>query len=264
MAVIRARKTRLIKAGMVGAVISLIPSLVACGVLVYFNTKKNAKIEDTQTELAKYTQGAVCVLASDVYCGQVLTAEDITIVKGRFEENCTALDKEFFVGQTMIIDADAGTILNECVVANSIGYDADARAYYVDYIEAPSGMSPHTNFDIRISFPNGEDYLVAANKCINDRDEEGFYLDLTRKEAFMMSSAKVDCSIYEGTKLYLAFYSSGYEKEEIQTYPVNSYVFSLSQWEPNIEEAFHEEDFLRREILESNLFEFMGVTNKLQ
>ncbi len=264
MAVIRARKTRLLKAGMIGALISLIPSLVVCGVLVYFNTKKNAKIEEVQMELSKYTDGVVCVLKSDVERGQVLTVADIALVKGTLAGNKHKESLEDYLGKKMIADAKAGTILNDYVVAETEIYNDNLRTYYIDYINVSNSMASKANFDIRISFPNGEDYLIATNKSINDRDEEGFYVDLTRKEAMMLWGAKVDCKIYEGTSIYLAFYTAGYEDEEQQTYPVNRYIFGLSQWEPNIEEAFSEEDFSRREILEGNLFEFMGVTNNIQ
>jgi len=80
----------------------------------------------------------------------------------------------------------------------------------------------------------------------------------------LLSSAKVDVSIYTGTVLYSAFYASGFDNDEIMTYPVNNYVFSLGQWEPNIKETFPQEMCDKREALEKNLFDFMGVTNNLQ
>lgn len=264
MAVIKARKLKFIKAGVVGAVISLIPSLIACGALLYCISKKNVRIEQGIQELEKYTDAAIYVLKKDVHCGQILQPEDIMVVQGKLYSDRTEESMEYYVGKEMLTDAVAGTVLNSLVVAEIRGENNNLRRYFIDYVEVPGELAEGVNFDIRICFPNGEDYLVAGNKEISIRDEEGFYIDLNRREALLMSSAKVDRGIYQGTRVYAAIYSTGFENEEVQTYPVNKYVFSLGQWEPNLKEAFSEEEFLRRETLEMNLLEFMGVTNNLQ
>ncbi len=264
MAVIKAGKTRLIKAGFAGAGIALIPAIIVCAVLVFFIAKKDTKLEDARLELGRYKEGTVCVLQNDMKRGQEISVEDLKVVKGKFYDG-TRVDKpEDYVGMVLRTDVKAGTILNECVVAEKEEGSDNLRTYYIDYIDVPAGFSERTSFDIRICFPDGEDYLVAGNKEISVSDEEGFYVDLTRREALLLSSAKVDSTIYTGTKLYVAFYTTGFEKDEIQTYPVNSYVFSLGQWEPNIEETFSEEMYTKRETLEKNLLEFMGVSNNLQ
>ena len=264
MAVIKAGRTRLIKAGFAGAGIALVPAIIVCAVLVFFIAKKDTKLEDARLELSRYKEGTVCVLRKGMERGQEIKAEDLTVIKGKFYDKTTFDKPEDYVGMVLRTDVKAGTILNDCVVAKKESGSDNLRTYYIDYIDIPVGFSDGTSFDIRICFPNGEDYLVAGNKEINVRDEEGFYVDLTRREALLLSSAKVDSTIYTGTKIYAAFYASGFEKDEIQTYPVNSYVFSLGQWEPNIKETFSEEMYTKRETLEKNLLEFMGVSNNLQ
>ncbi len=264
MAVIKARKTKLIKAGIVGALISLLPSLVVCSVLLFFITKKNAGLEQKQSELSKYEDSVIYMLKEDVECGQILQPGDIEAVKGKLYSEGFSESLEYYVGKEMITAASAGTLLNSCVVREVFEGDNNMRRYYIDYVDIPQELPEGANFDVRIVFPNGEDYLVAGDKEMRSRDEAGFYLDLNRKEALLMSSARVDCSIYSGTKMYMAGYTTGFEAVEIQTYPVNKYVFELGQWEPNMEDTFDEEEFLRRETLEKNLLEFMGVANNLQ
>ncbi len=264
MAVIKAGRTRLIKAGFVGAGIALIPAIIVCAVLVFFIAKKDTKLEEVNMELGRYKEGTVCILKKDMERGQEIRAEDVSVVSGKFY-NRTSFDKpEDYIGMVLRTDIRSGTILNTCVVAEKENVGDNLRTYYIDYMDIPAGFSDGTSFDIRICFPNGEDYLVAGNKEISVRDEEGFYVDLTRREALLLSSARVDSSIYTGTRLYAAFYTTGFEMNEIQTYPVNSYVFSLGQWEPNIKETFSEEMYLKRETLEKNLLEFMGVSNNIQ
>lgn len=264
MAVIMTGKTRLIKAGLVGALIAIVPMLIICAILVFLMSKKDAKLNLVNEELMEYKEGTVCVLANSVKQGQQINSEDIMVVNGKFKGNISYSSKKEFVGKIAKADMKAGDILNHCILAKENGFDDTMRTYYIDYIEIPVGYAEQRCFDIRIRFPNGEDYLVAGNKKIIFRDEGGFYVDLTRREALLLSSAKVDVSIYSGTVLYSAFYASGFDNEEIMTYPVNSYVFSLGQWEPNIKETFPQEMFDKREALEKNLFDFMGVTNNLQ
>ncbi len=271
MAVIKAGRTRLIKAGFIGASIALVPAVIVFIVLVLFIAKKDSRLEDANLQLDKYKEGTVCVLKSDMERGQEIKMHNVEMVKGKFFEEgsddsykITGRTVEDYVGKVLKTDASKGTVLNECMIAKKDEDDENLRTYYIDYIDISDSFSNETCFDIRICFPNGEDYLVAGNKKINVRDEEGIYVELTRREALLLSSARVDLNIYEGTRLYAAFYTAGFEKTEIQTYPVNGYVFSLGQWEPNIEEAFSQEMFEKRETLESNLFEFMGVSNNLQ
>lgn len=264
MAVIKAGRTRLMKAGVTGAIIALIPAFVLCGLLVFFIAKKDAKLETVSAELNRYKEGTVCVLTEALKSGQEIKSENIKMLKGVFYDEISDYKMQDFIGKIMKTDAGAGTLLDECIVSDKEEYDENTRLYYIDYIDIPGQISDGVRFDIRICFPNGEDYLVAGNKKIMFRDEEGFYVDLNRREAMLLSSAQVDVSIYTGTKLYAAFYGTGFEKTEIQTYPVNSYVFELGQWEPNIVEMFSEDMFSQRQALENNLLEFMGVTNNLQ
>lgn len=264
MAVIKAGRTRLIKAGFAGAGIALVPAVIVCAVLVFFIAKKNTKLDALNEQLNLYKEGTVCILQGDMERGQEIKLDDLTVVKGIFYDNVTFSKPRDYVGRVMKTDAKAGTILNDCVVGDKERVGGNMRTYYIDYIDIPKEFVYGSSFDIRICFPNGEDYLVAGNKTVNIRDEEGFYVDLTRREALLLSSAKVDSDIYTGAKIYAAFYSTGFEEDEIQTYPVNSYVFSLGQWEPNIEETFSDEMYAKRETLEKNLLEFMGVSNNLQ
>lgn len=264
MAVIKAGRTRLIKAGFVGAGIALVPAVIVCALLVFFIAKKDTKLEALNEQLNLYKEGTVCILQSNMERGQEIKLDDLMVVKGVFYDNMTFSKPGDYVGMVMKTDAKSGTILNDCVVDEKESISGNLRTYYIDYIDIPEDFSSGTSFDIRICFPNGEDYLVAGNKNVNIRDEEGFYVDLTRREALLLSSAKVDTAIYTGSKMYAAFYSTGFEENEIQTYPVNSYVFSLGKWEPNIEETFSDEMYAKREALEKNLLEFMGVSNNLQ
>ncbi len=264
MAVIKAGRTRMLKFGIIGATIALVPMLIICGILVFFIAKKDTKIQEAYVELEKYKEGTVCVIDSDLSKGQEIRPENIKVIKGRFYEKQSFGEPADFVGKVLKTDICKGMMLSESVVAKKSQYQDDVRAYFIDYISIPDGFKDSTSFDIRISFPNGEDYLVAANKKISDRDEEGFYINLTRKEALLLSSAKVDVTVYSGTKLYVAFYTLGFEAEYAETYPVNDYVFGLGQWETDIKDSFSQEMFERRKTLESNLFDFMGIANNLQ
>ena len=170
MAVIRAGRTRLIKAGIVGAVISLVPAVMVCGMLIFNIAKKDSKLNEANTKLDKYKSGTVCVLKNDVEKGQEITLKDIEKIKGTFYENELEDSEDNYIGKVMQTEAKAGTVLNDCIVSDAEESDDSLRTYYIDYIDIPNGFAEGLSFDIRVAFPNGEDYLVATNKKFSVRD----------------------------------------------------------------------------------------------
>ena len=260
MAVIRTGKKKLIKAGFLGAAIGAAVMVPVCTMLAFSIVRKNSTINNMQMELGKYKSGTVYVLKNDIKKGETLSNEDIELVKGTFYQNVTLQNAEDFIGKILRTDARSGMVLSDCFFSDE--EEQNIRTYYIDYIEIPPNYALGNYIDIRICFPNGEDYLVAGKKRINDMDEVGVYINLSPEEALYMSSARTDCTIYDVTRIYAVYYIDDFENAGNHTYPVNSYVLKLGQWEPNLfTEIFNEEMYLKRTALEENLFDFMGVTN---
>ena len=137
----------------------------------------------------------------------------------------------------------------------TIEYGVKSKEYYIDYVEVGDEQETSEFLDIRIRFPNGEDYIVVTGKTITYVTEEGFYMYLDEKELHMLSSARTDVEVYQGAKLYLASYSKKQENS-LSDYPTN--LFVLSSYPNYFEDA--EQIYSRRLQLEENLLTFMNQT----
>lgn len=132
---------------------------------------------------------------------------------------------------------------------------ADSKEYYIDYVMVGEGQETDKFLDIRIRFPNGEDYIVVAEKKITYMTETGFYMYLDEKEVRRLSSARTDVEVYEGAMLYLSSYKKK-QDEGLTDYPVN--LFVLSAYGQYFEET--DQIYSRRIQLEENLLTFMNQT----
>ena len=91
--------------------------------------------------------------------------------------------------------------------------------------------------DIRIRYPNGEDYIVLSGKKIR-LDNERFdkcYLQLDEREILMMSAAMYDTEVYRGTTLYTSRYlEPGIQTKSIVTYLPGAEMRELMIESPNV------------------------------
>ena len=109
-------------------------------------------------------------------------------------------------------------------VEETTEYKGKAKEYYIDYVTVGDAQETDKFLDIRIRFPNGEDYIVLTDKNITYMTESGFYMYLDEKEVHMLSSARTDVEVYGGAMLYLSSYNK--KQEDIAGYPVNLFVLS--------------------------------------
>lgn len=139
-------------------------------------------------------------------------------------------------------------------VEETTEYGEKAKEYYIDYVIVGDAQETDKFLDIRIRFPNGEDYIVLTDKSITYMTENGFYMYLDEKEVHMLSSARTDVEVYGGAMLYLSSYNK--KQEDMASYPVN--LFVLSSYESYFQNK--EEIYSRRIQLEENLLTFMNQT----
>lgn len=130
------------------------------------------------------------------------------------------------------------------------------KEYYVDYVDYAAFRGGDGVYDIHIRFPDGEDYVVVAGKNIVDVTDEGFYIKLNDRENHMLSSARTDKDVYNGTQMYLSRYEIGSGIESQADYPWNQFVLGVH----GIEEDEASMIYARRIQLEENLATFMNQT----
>ena len=131
-------------------------------------------------------------------------------------------------------DMSANTVMVDSLVYVDEDLKDDVREVEYAAIELPSRLGKDDFVDVRIQFPNGEDYIVFAKKRVKDVQGVTLWLENDEAEILSMGSAMVDAFLQEG-KLYAIRYVDGemQEKSEI-TYPVNAHVLDLIRSSPNI------------------------------
>jgi len=139
---------------------------------------------------------------------------------------------------------------------------SDIREQEFHFFQLPTYLDDSQYIDVRISFPNGEDYIVLTKKKVQkvNLETNTLWLWLSEKEILQISSATVDAYIQEGTTIYTTLYvEPSLQEAAIVTYPVNPSVLILIQNNPNIiEEAKGVLSIEARTALESRLLGDMG------
>lgn len=258
MAVLRQKKRNILIAAIAGLAAGILPAGVIAGIIWNRYHTLDRLVTEEKERYKLYTG---YVLNSELARGHVMTADDIREISFYSTSDIESVDASGLIGKTLRQETKEGIIITGPMVYEDTGLEDNLRMYMFDYITIPDEVDNGTMFDIRISFPNGEDYIVAKGKTLESRTEEGIFINATERELLMISSAYVDTTVYEGAKIYASIYVSDYQPLSVVNYPVNLYVTKLSDWNPNlIEEIKEEMDVEKRQILEENLYEFMGVS----
>lgn len=214
----------------------------------------------------QYSYASFFVLTRDVTAGEELTADMFEAQRVQSTEDLSAaqsVTKEDLVGRRLKVSLTKGAALSRDVVYEGPAVADDERKVELWEPQLPETLKENEYVDIRVVFPNGEDYLVVGHKRVYRliRDEEevlALQLRLSEEELLRYQAACVDTKTYQDTRLYAVQYTGEFQPAAQAYYPVNRAVFELLQWDPNIVELFVvESEQERRALLESNLEHFL-------
>ena len=215
----------------------------------------------------QYSYASLFVLTRDVTAGEELTADMFQVQRVQSEEDLSAaqsLTQEDLVGKRLKVSLTKGAALSTDIVYEGTPIADDERRIELRELELPQTLRENEFVDIRIVFPNGEDYLVVGHKRVYRiiRDEEGemlaLQLRLLEDELLRYQAACVDTKTYQDTRLYALQYTGEFQPAARTYYPVTRAVFDLLQWDPNIVELFVvEEEQERRALLETELAPYL-------
>lgn len=165
------------------------------------------------------------------------------------------IDKDDF-GKVMRISLNAGVPIMKSMVFEEIIQDDD-REQELSMLLLSSQLLEAKYVDVRICFPNGEDYIVLSKKKIHDiaLEQNTVWLWLDEQEILTINSAIIDAYLHRGTKLYTVSYiEPNIQEEAVVTYPVNNVVLAIMQNNPNIlEDASISLTAEARELLDERL-----------
>ena len=147
------------------------------------------------------------------------------------------------------IDIPKGTVITEKMLAlkseavtdtNSI--NSTYRLVEYSMIMLPTELQKGDTIDVRISYPNGQDFIVVAKKVVEKSDSSSIWLKLKEDELLKMNSAIIESYSVEGAKLYAVNYTQpGIQAAANANYPVSDKVYQLLTYDPNIVEAIQQQ-----------------------
>ena len=138
----------------------------------------------------------------------------------------------------MKINVPAGTIVTKDMVKE---YDDNTtntdRIREFSMISLPSQLKNGDYIDIRLSIPNGQDYIVLTKKKILGTTATTVWLKLNELELELMNSAIVENYTMTGSRLYaIEYVEPGMQESSIPTYVASQNVITLMKNNPNIAE----------------------------
>ena len=141
------------------------------------------------------------------------------------------------------IDMKKNTVITpNLVVQSDERVTDDVRREEYNMITLPVDLMTDDYVDIRILFPNGQNFIVVSKALVEvPQNPDGTYIsdtiwmNLREDEILLMSSAIVEAYGLQGTKLYATKYSEpGMQAASTPTYVPNQDTLSLIQRDPNI------------------------------
>lgn len=222
--------------------LGMLITFVICAVLVaafYMLTiLPEKKKEDTRgKEVTAY------VLNRDIKSGEKVTADMFTpistyqsMVPQNYinSANVASLDEN----KALIakIDMSKNTVITtNSVVTEDQAVTNDIRTMEYNMFTLPINVDIGDFVDIRITFPNGQDYIIASKKEIKNIQGNTITFELPEQDILMLNSAIVESYIMTASNIYIAKYvEPGLQEKATNTYTPTAEVVKLIASDSNI------------------------------
>jgi len=213
----------------------VIMGALGSGLYMIFQNKMNA-CEMELNALKKDLFKSVFMSKGYILAGAVINENDFYLA-----DIYSSIDQSQYItkediGKVLIVDVKANVPILETMVREEM-IQNDLREEELNMFLLPSNLAKNQFVDVRIGFPNGEDYIVLSKKKIQDvmLQNNTIWLWINEKEILMLSSAIVDAYLHKGSKLYTVTYiEPATQDQAILNYPVNNDVLKVIQNNPNI------------------------------
>lgn len=164
----------------------------------------------------------------DIQAGQIITEEDLN-----YHEIYSSQGEEYYItkdhlGMVSKINIKEGTyLLDDMLVKDQKVSNLREIEYNIFFPN--SNLNEADYVDVRILFPNGEDFIILSKKNIKNLNKEtgNCYLWLSEREILDMAGAVVDTYVFPGSKIY----TTRYLEPELQEASVINYKPNLATLE---------------------------------
>lgn len=230
-------------AGIIGASVMLVLSTIG-GYIFYNKTKERelalsekyrAELSVLKETVAQNEEG--WALKENVERGTLISKdmlEKVTLPSAATSEDIITSIGADTLNYFAKTDLLANTVLVESMVYENEPLANDVREGEYSFIQLPTNLEVDDYVDVRIQFPNGDDYIFLSKKKVKATEGLTVWIDVDEGDQLTMSSAIVDAFVEEG-KIYAMPYIDGPMQADAQlTYPVKKNVLALIEESPNI------------------------------
>lgn len=167
----------------------------------------------------------VYLAATDIKTGDFISKDNVeqkTVYASQPEDTYITSED---IGKVAMVDIPAGThVQSSMLTGNTIS--SELRELQYDVININTNITANDTVDVRISYPNGESYIILSKKLLKGYSPETVtcFFWLNEEELLRMSAAIVDAGLYPGSRIYV----SKYIEPRIQEASMVNYVPSLS------------------------------------
>ena len=256
------RKTR--NAFLLGFIAALIVGGVVIALLFMQIRNKNAEI-NRMREAANVAMADVYILSKDIRANEAIEVQSKRIPLEYVPDKAIKsldgyMDEEDELIMKSKVDLTKGTILTEDMVEN----DADTTSYrMVEYtmIALPSKLATGDYADIRLSFQDGENFVVLSKVEIQDCTASTIWLKVSESEMLKLDAAILESYIIGGTRLYATQYIDSAQHDLNETYVPSQNVLAMIERNASKQEwekINSENDGGNRSFIESALRNYTG------
>lgn len=215
--------------------------LVISGVVIALLFMQLAQKNKEEKERVKVN---VCILTEDVKSGQEITSSmigELSVYKDLVPADATS-SKSDIVGKMAKVDLNKNTVLTQnLTVESEEELQNDIRKQEYNVVILPADLITGDYIDIRIMFPNGQDFIVVSKKQVDIPNIAGedsvdtIWVNLSEDEILHMSCAIIEAAKIPGTKIYANKYTDpGIQEAATPTYTVNDETYKTLSSNPNI------------------------------
>lgn len=218
---------------LIGVVIGLLIGAVVVGLLFLqlTNVQKNLKeIKDATRQ--------VYVVKNDVKSGTTIDSTMIELKSATKDVIPSDYISTIPENSVAKINITKGTVLSKALIDEADEKTTnDLREQQYNMIILPQYLEVDDYIDIRLTLPNGQDYIVVSKKRIKNITEDTIWVNMYEEETLAMTNAIVEAYVMKGSKLYATTYvDAGMQQNAIPTYVPSSYVINLINADKNITE----------------------------
>lgn len=182
------------------------------------NDQYQYKILDLQEEIGENKRDVYVANGEGIAAGTEVTEKNT-----RISNEYTSLSTDYYItkedlGKISNVDIQP----NQPIYANMVGEELEfsLREHEFSLLKLSTNLKENDFVDVRIMYPNGENYIVLSKKCIRNLNlsQNDCILWLNEEEITLISSGIVDTYIHKGAILYTTKYIEDNQEATDSTY----------------------------------------------